>query len=163
MQVLQSAPGELGSGAANRSVNPELICPPYILWTRRVRAGSDPSSPIVRPIIAQSQPSLPEQHPLSPDPIPVVRCCVPIVARFFLNSRTRRRELSTRRRALRTRRRDPSRARPAPVCASPISMCAFSHFSTLCQSIPARTSHGDFLRDSPRCANYFSSHVIHHH
>ena len=52
-QVLQSAPGELGSGAANRSVNPDLICPPYILWPRSVRAGSDPSSPVVRPVVAR--------------------------------------------------------------------------------------------------------------
>ena len=65
-QVLQSAPRELGSGAANRSVNPELICPPYILWTRRVRAGSDPSSLDPRPVVAQAQPSSPDQHPSLP-------------------------------------------------------------------------------------------------
>ena len=52
-QVLQSMLGELGSGAANRSMNPELICPPYILWPRRVRTGSDPSSPDPRPVIVR--------------------------------------------------------------------------------------------------------------
>ena len=136
---LQSAPGELGSGAANRSVNPELICPPYILWMRRVRAMSDLSSSDPRSIVARSatrrhlthDPSLhdlsrrcPKNHPSSPD----FNCTRPI----FLNFRTRRR-------ALRTRRRDPSRARPAPVRASPISMHVFSHFPALCQSIPACT------------------------
>ena len=55
-QVLQSAPGKLGSGAANRSVNLDLIYLPYILWPRSVRAGSDSSSPDPRPVVARSQP-----------------------------------------------------------------------------------------------------------
>ena len=111
-QIQQSEPGELGSRAANRSVNPELICPPYILWPRSVRAGSDPSSPEPRPVVARSQPlsfvarpvvarylsSLPKQHPLLPNPVPVV-------ARFFLNFHTHRRLLYTRRCELLTRRR----------------------------------------------------------
>ena len=62
-----------------------------------------------------------------------------------------------------TRRGDPSRACPAPIRASPISTSAFSHFSAFCQSIPACTCHGDYLRDSPQGASYFSSHVIHHY
>ena len=131
-QVLQSAPGKLGSRAANRSVNPDLICPPYILWPRRVRAGSDPSSPDPRPIVTRSQPLLrnlrrrrlsstrrrptlylssgvaypssPEQHSSLSDPILVVRRCIPVIARFFFNSRTRRRALRTRRRELSIRR-----------------------------------------------------------
>ena len=217
-------------------MNPELICPPYILWTQHVRAGLDssspdprpivarsqPSSPIARPVVAQSQPSSPEQHPSSPvarsvvaqsqpsspeqhpsspardpsspnltrtrptatcrrpiqqpsshNPVPVVGCGVPVIARIFFNFRTRRRDdcyfrtrrcvLHTRRRVLRTHRRDPSRARPAPVRASPISTCTFSYFSALCQSIPACTFHGDCLRGSPRGASRFSSHIIHHH
>ena len=111
-------------------MNPDLICPPYILWSRRVRAGSDPSSPdpqlvvthcatrrrAISAVVAQSPPSSPEQHPSSPDPVPVVGRCVPVVASFLFNSRTRRRELSTRRRAVRTRRcevRNPS-LRPFP-------------------------------------------------
>ena len=59
LQVLQSTPGKLGLGAANQSVNPELICPPYILWPQRVRAGSDPSSLDPRPAVTRSQPSSP--------------------------------------------------------------------------------------------------------
>ena len=137
-------------------MNPELICPPYILWTRHVRAGSDPSSPNPQPVVVRSQLSSHEQHPSSHNPVPIVGCCVPVIARFFLNFHTRRR-------ALRTHCRDPSRARPPPVRASLISTRAFSHFSALCQSIPACTCHGDCLRDSPQGANYISLHVIHHH
>ena len=113
----------------------------------------------MRPVVARSQPSLPvlrlvvpRSQPSSPDPVPVVRCCVPVVAQFFLNFciyrcvlrtrrrelwtprqalRTRRRVLHTRRRALRTRRRDPSHARSAPVCPNPISTHAFSYFPAL--------------------------------
>ena len=171
-------------------MNPDLICPPYILWPRRVRAGSDPSSPDPRPVIAQFPPSLHEQHPSLPDPVPVVGRCVPVVARFFFNSHTRRRSLwtrrrelsihcctlqtrrravrtrrcalHTRRRAVRTRRHDPSRTRPAPVHARPISTRAFHYSPALCQSIPACTCHGDCLWDSLKGASYFSSHVIYH-
>ena len=115
MQVLQSAPGELGLGAANRSVNPNLICPPYILWLRRVHAGSDPSSPDPRPVVArpathrrvisavvtQSSSSSHKQHPSSPDPVPIVGRCIPIVARaapVVVRPCTRRRALHTRHR-----------------------------------------------------------------
>ena len=103
VQVLQSALGELGSGAANRSVNPELIWPLYILWTRHVCVGSDPSSPDPRPVVARSQPSSPNQHPSSPD--------------FFLNFRTHCRALRTRYRKLWTRRRTlpPVVARCKPI------------------------------------------------
>ena len=105
-QVLQSAPSELGSGAANQSMNPDLICPPYILWPQRIRAGSDPSSPDPRPVIARSQPlsrNLRRRHPSSTrrrptlylssgvaypsspifflSPVPVVARCGPVVAR----------------------------------------------------------------------------------
>ena len=95
-------------------MNPELICPPYILWPRRVRAGSDPSSPdprpvvarsellslVAQPVVSRSQPSSPKQHPSSPDPVPVVGRCVPVVARFFLNSCTHCCALRTCRRTL---------------------------------------------------------------
>ena len=67
-QVLQSTPGELGSGAANWRVNPDLICPPYILWPRCVCTGSDPSSPDPRPVVTRSQSSshnLRRRHPSS--------------------------------------------------------------------------------------------------
>ena len=133
-QVLQSAPGELGSGAANRSVNPDLICPPYILWPGRVRAGSDPSSPDPRPVVPRSQPlsrdlrrrcmsstcRRPIHDPSSRD---LSRCCMSSTCRrptlyrssgvaypsspvSFFNSHTRHRALHTRRRAVRTRRRE---------------------------------------------------------
>ena len=129
MQVLQSAPGELGSGAANRSVNPELICPPYILWPRRVHAGSDPSS---RDRSRHRPPCDPSSRDLSRRRaiFAVIAQAPPVVARprtcrralhtrhrpFFLNSRIRRRALRTRRRQLLTRCRevcDPS-LRPFP-------------------------------------------------
>ena len=75
---------------------------------------------------------------------PVVACCIPVIARCA------------------TRHRDPSRTLSAPVRASLISTRTFSHFFALCQSIPACTCHGNCLWDSPRGANYFSLHVIHH-
>ena len=131
VQVLQSAPGKLGSGAANRSVNPDLICPPYILWLRCVCAGSDPSSPDPRLVVARSQPLLrdlrhrrtsstrrrPTLYPSSlactrrrPTLYPSSGVAYPSSPVSFFNSRTRcralrtrRRELSTRRRALQTR------------------------------------------------------------
>ena len=110
-QVLQSTPGELGSGAANRSVNPDLICPPYILWPRSIRAGSYPSLPDPRPVVVRSQPLSRDLrrrrtsstrrrstlYPLSG----VAYLSSPV---SFFNSRTRRRALRTRRRELLTRR-----------------------------------------------------------
>ena len=175
VQVLQSAPGELGSGAANRSVNPELICPPYILWPRCVRAGSDPSSPDPRPVVARSQPSsrnLCGRRPSStrrrPTLYPSSGVAYPSSPVFFKlpypssRAANRCRVLQTRRLVVRTRCRDPSRARPAPVRVRPISTRAFYYFPTLCQSIPAYTCHGDCLRDSLKGASHFSSHVIHH-
>ena len=200
-------------------MNPELICPPYILWTRRVRAGSDPSSPDPRPVIARpathrraisaivarratrrctisalvaratlvaarfctrcqvlrtrrrliffklpypsSRAADLSSRAVDPSSHAATRRCALRIRRQAL--RTRRRTLHTCRHALRTRRRNPSHAHPAPVRASPISTCAFSHFPTLCQSIPACTCHGDYLRDCPRGAKHFSSHVIHHY
>ena len=157
-------------------MNPELICPPYILWTRRIRVGSDSSSPDPRPIVVRSQPSSPEQHlsslDLSRTRLTATRCGLilylssgvayslsPVFFKLLYPSS----HVATRRQALWTRRRDPSCARPAPVRASPISTRAFSHFPALCQSIPACTYHSNCLRDSPRGAKHFSSHVIHHH
>ena len=106
-QVLQSAPGELGSGAANRSVNPDLICPPYILWPRSVRAGSDPSSPNPRPVITRSQPLLRDLRRRCtsstrrrPTLYPSSSVAYPSSPVSFFNSRTCRRALQTRRRAL---------------------------------------------------------------
>ena len=118
-QVLQSAPGELGSGAANRSVNPDLICPPYILWPRRIRVGSDPLSPDPQPIVARSQPlsrdlrchrmSSTRRRPTLYPSSGIAYLSSPV---SFFNSRTcrrslriRRHELSIRHRALQTRRR----------------------------------------------------------
>ena len=95
VQVLQSAPGELGSGAANRSMNPKLICPPYILWPRRVRAGSDLSSLDPQPVIARLQPSSPTAQP--------------IVARSQSSSRN-----------LRRRRPSSTRCRPTLYPSSPV-------------------------------------------
>ena len=103
VQVQQSTPGELGSGAANRSVNPKLICPLYILWPRRVRAGSDPSSLDPRPVVAR-----PATHRRAISAV-VVRCAIrrrtisAIVARatpVIARPCTRRRVLRTCRRPI---------------------------------------------------------------
>ena len=101
-------------------MNPDLICPPYILWPRSVRAGSDPlspgkcdpSSPDPRPVIARSQPlsrDLRRRRTSNtrrrPTLYPSSGVAYPSSPVSFFNSRTRRRELSTRRRAVQTRRR----------------------------------------------------------
>ena len=176
-QVLQSAPGGLGSGATNWSVNLELICPLYILWSRRVREGSDPSSHDPRPVVVR--------------PATGRRTISAVVTRRA----TRRHVIfavvarpCTRCLVLRTRHRpiffkfpypSSSTTDPSSRAAYPSSR-PFSHpprtrlrqpykyarvffFPVLCQSIPACTCHGDCLQDSPQSANYFSLHVIHHH
>ena len=136
--------------------------------TRR-RPICDPSSPDPRPVIARSQPSL-------PDPVPIIRCCVPVVARFFLNFHTRCRALRIHRRELWARHRElwacrcalpPIVARCGPVvghygpvvarCIPVVARCATRRRDPSC------TFHSNCLRDSPQGANYFSSHVIHHH
>ena len=112
-QVLQSAPGELGSGATNRSVNPDLICPPYILWPGRVCSGSDPSSRdlsrrrVISASVARFPPSSHEQHPSSPNPVPVVGRCVPVVAHVH-----------------------PSSLNPVPVVGRCVSVVARAHPSS---------------------------------
>ena len=78
---------------------------------RPVVTRSQPSSFVARPVVARNPPSLPEQHPSSPDPISIVGCCILVVARFFLNFHTRRHALRTRRHEV----RDPlSRPFPRP-------------------------------------------------
>ena len=83
-QVQQSALGELGSRAANRSVNPELICPLYILWPRRIRVGLDPLSPDPRPVVARSQPSLFVARPVVERYPPSLFVARPVVAQATL-------------------------------------------------------------------------------
>ena len=114
-------------------MNPELICPPYILWLRRICAGSDPSSPDPQPVVVRSTT---RRRAISAVVVrrttrhcsisavvaratPVVARATPVVARpytrrrvlrtrrrpIFLNFRTRRSALYTRCRELSTRRR----------------------------------------------------------
>ena len=93
-------------------MNPDLICPLYILWPRSVRTGSDPSSPDPRPVVARSQPlsrNLRRRRTSStrrrPTLYPSSGVAYPPSPVSFFNSRTRRRATRTRRRAMRTRRR----------------------------------------------------------
>ena len=127
-QVLQSASGKLGSRAANRSVNLELIWPP--LYTedatrlrgvgpvvarpatccRAISAVVTRETPVIthpRPVVARSQPYAPNCDPSSPNPTPVV-------ARFFLNFRTHCRMLP-----------------PVVVCSHPSSHAADPSSRTL--------------------------------
>ena len=158
-------------------MNPELICPPYILWPRRVRAGSDPSSPDPRPVVPR-----PVTHRRAISAIVICRAtrhraisavvarATPVVARPY----TRLRVLRTCRRLIFFKFLYPSsRATysssrpflrpPRTHPRQPYKYVRVFFFPELCKSIPACTCHGDCLRDSPRGANYFSLHVIHHH
>ena len=162
-QIHQSAPGELGSGAANRSVNPELICPPYILWPRRVCAGLDPSSHDPRPVVACRATC---RRAISA----VVTEATPVIARpctWHRVLRIRRRPIFFKYPYPLLRAVHPSLrvAYPSlrPFPRPPYKYARVFFFPALCQSIPACTCHGDRLRDSLKGANYFSSHIIHHH
>ena len=99
-------------------MNPEPICPPYILWLQRIHVGSDPSSPNPQPVVVRSQPSslvvqpvIARPPPSSFEQHPSLHAVHPLSRTVDSSSR-----VATRRRALRTRRckvRNPS-SRPFP-------------------------------------------------